>query len=240
MIVDDEPLARSRLVRQVQSSEGYAVVAEAANGAEALARAAQYRAEIVLMDIRMPVMDGLQAALEMSVLPDPPTVIFCTAYDEYALDAFEACAVAYLLKPVRANKLAAALIKAVELSRAQMGMLEELAKPQAGGYLSARSRRGVELIPLGDIHCLLADQKYVTVVHAGGEVLVDRSLRELEEEHAELLVRTHRNALVARAQIRGLARNPQGQCFVHLADSPLRPRVSRRHLPGIRDLIAQL
>lgn len=236
LLVDDEHLARERLGRLVADMPGFVVAGEAENGARAVDMARQMGVDIVLMDIRMPVMDGLEAAANMALLPAPPAVIFCTAFDEYALAAFDASAVAYLLKPVRREKLEAALQRALRLTQAQLRAIQ----PADKVHLSVRSQRGIELIPLGDISCLLADQKYVTVVHSGGEVLTDQSLKELESQYPNLLVRTHRNALVAIARIEGLERSPQGQYCVRLAATHHRPHVSRRHLSRLRDLVEQL
>jgi two-component system response regulator AlgR len=240
LIVDDEPLARARLGRLLGEIEGFFVVGEADNGAAALEMAQAIAADIVLMDIRMPGMDGLEAAARLAQLAAPPALVFCTAFDEYALAAFDASAVAYLLKPVRREQLVTALDRCVSLNQAQLGTLEHLTRPSPKAHLSARSQRGVELVPLSDIRCLLADQKYVTVVHRGGEVLIDKSLKELEVEYHRLLVRTHRNALVAIAHIEALERSPQGQYTVRLADTAYRPQVSRRHLGRVRDLVEQL
>ncbi len=241
-IVDDEPLARARLGRLLQDIDGFALVGEADNGAEALRRMPEAQPDIVLMDIRMPVMDGLEAASRLAGLEAPPAIIFCTAFDEYALSAFDASAAAYLLKPVRREQLAKALQRALCLTQAQIGALQGHSESSSTqkAHLSARSQRGVELIPLAEIRCLLADQKYVTVVHSGGEVLIDRSLKELEREHGELLVRTHRNALVAVAHIEALERSSGGQYRVRLSGAEHRPLVSRRHLGRLRDLIEQL
>lgn len=240
LLVDDEPLARSRLLRLLAEIEGFTACGEADNGERSIALASQLGADIVLMDIRMPGMDGLVAAAKLALLSPPPAVIFCTAYDEYALSAFDACAIAYLMKPVRREQLEAALQRAVRLNQAQLRALEPSSEPAEKAYMSTRSQRGVELIPLADIRCLLADQKYVTVVHAGGEELVDKSLKELELEHPDLWVRTHRNALVAIACIEALERSPQGQYLVRLAGTHHRPLVSRRHLARLRDLVEQL
>ncbi len=240
LVVDDEPLARSRLLRLLEEIEGFEPCGEANSGQSAIELARQLAADIVLMDIRMPGMDGLEAATRLASLSPPPAVIFCTAYDEYALSAFDASAIAYLLKPVRREQLATALQRAVRLNQAQLGVLRPVTDPAQKAYLSTRSQRGVELIPLADIRCLVAEHKYVTVVHSGGEQLVDKSLKELELEHPELWVRTHRNALVAIAWIEALERAPRGQYFVRLGGTHHRPQVSRRHLARLRDLVEQL
>jgi two-component system response regulator AlgR len=240
LVVDDEPLARARLCRLLDDIDGFDVAGEAHNGSEALRLAQSDGADIVLMDIRMPGMDGLEAAAQLAQREVPPAVIFCTAFDEYALAAFDTSAIAYLLKPVRRQQLEAALTRSVSLNQAQLGALQQLAQPQPRAHLSARSQRGVELVPLAEICCLLADQKYVTVVHHGGEVLIDRSLKELEAQYSELFVRTHRNALVAIDHIEALERSPEGQYFVRLAGTEHRPQLSRRHLGRVRDLVEQL
>jgi two-component system response regulator AlgR len=241
LIVDDEPLARSRLLRLLEGIEGYEPCGEADSGQSAVDQASRLAADIVLMDIRMPGMDGLEAATRLASLPTPPAVIFCTAYDEYALPAFAASAIGYLLKPVRREQLLAALQRALKLNQAQLRALHPpTPDPAQKAHMSTRSQRGVELIPLADIRCLLADQKYVTVVYSGGEQLVDKSLKELEQEHPELWVRAHRNALVAVAWIEALEREPGGQYFVRLTGTHHRPQVSRRHLARLRDLVEQL
>lgn len=241
MIVDDEPLARSRMRRLVDQQPGFSTVGEAANGRDALEQQSRLMPDIVLLDIRMPVMDGLEAATQLAQLATPPAIIFCTAYDEYALAAFDAQAVAYLLKPVRSEQLGVALQRALGLSQAQLSALQtQPAEAGEKAHLSARSQRGVELVPLADIRCLLADQKYVTVIHNGGEVLIDRSLKELEQEYSDRLIRTHRNALVSIAHIEALERSAEGHYCVRLADTEHRPQVSRRHIGRLRDLLEQL
>lgn len=246
LLVDDEPLARSRLQRMLEASEHYKVIAEADNGESAIAAFNQHRPDVVLMDIRMPVMDGLQAARHLATDAHPPAIIFCTAYGEYALDAFEAQAVDYLLKPVNREKLWQALARAQRLNRAQLGALEaSVSDTEAGGrqHISARTSRGIELIPLDDVRYFLADQKYVTVYYvvdgAVREVLIDDPLKDLEQNFGERFIRIHRNALVAVAHIQGLDRDEQG-AHLRLSDVAKGPQVSRRHLPEVRKLLKQL
>lgn len=245
LLVDDEPLARARLRRLLENSEHYRVVAEADNGEKAIAAFNQHRPDVVLLDIRMPVMDGMQAARHLMNSEHPPAIIFCTAYGEYALDAFEAQAVDYLLKPVNRDKLLGALQRAQRLNRAQLGALESAADGGAEErhHISARTARGIELIPLGRVRYFLADQKYVTVFYSGEsglrEILIDEPLKELEQTFSDRFVRVHRNALVAIAHIQGLERDEQG-ARVRLADVPEGPQVSRRHLPDVRKLLKHL
>lgn len=241
LIVDDEPLARARLRRQLEAMPDIRVVGEADNGERALQGCAQWQPQVVLMDIRMPGTDGLSAALELAQRPDAPAIIFCTAYEEYAIAAFETNAVAYLLKPVSQEKLAVALAKVQRLSLSQAQALQPIAQtPSRRSHISVKSRRGVELIALADVRYFIADQKYVTVYHGGGEVLIDDTLKELEDEFGDLLLRVHRNALVVRAQIAGLERIALGQYRIKLTDSTPGPQVSRRHLAEVRRALENL
>lgn len=251
LIVDDEPLAGLRLARLLEQHEDCEVIAEAANGEQAIAACNQHNPDVVLMDIRMPVMDGLQAARHLAKASEPPAVIFCTAYDDYALEAFEANAVDYLLKPVNREKLSQALHKAQKLNRIQLSsLIAQADKGQNGAalasvrsHISAKSSRGIELIALANVRYFLAEQKYVTVYHVLDEtlreVLIDDSLKELEQELGERFVRIHRNALVAVAHIQGLEKTALGP-RLKLAGVAEGPLVSRRHLPGIRHLLQQL
>lgn len=233
LIADDEALARDRLARMVAQLADCQVVGQAANGREALALATQTRPDVILLDIRMPGMDGLEAARHLAALPEPPAVVFCTAYEEHAIAAFDVQAVGYLLKPVRRERLAAALEQAARVNRAQLAALRRLGAPQRT-HISARTHRGIELVPVDDIRCFQADHKYVVVRHAGGEVLVEDTLRELEEEFSDRFVRVHRAALAAVRHIERLERGTEGQALLWLRgiDEPL--EVSRRHLPDVR------
>jgi two-component system, LytTR family, response regulator AlgR len=241
LIVDDEPLARARLRRQLATVPDAEVIGEADNGEHALQACAELRPQVVLMDIRMPGVDGLSAALQLAQQPDAPAVIFCTAYDEYAIAAFETNAVAYLLKPVNQEKLALALAKAERLTLVQLNALREpLPAASTRSHISAKSRRGMELIALADVRYFIADQKYVTVYHRHGEVLIDDTLKELEDEFGARLLRVHRNALVACEHIVGLERVALGQYRIKLADIDHGPQVSRRHLSDVRRALEQL
>lgn len=240
LIADDEPLARARLRRQLENMPAAEVIGEAENGEQALQACAALQPQVVLMDIRMPGTDGLSAALQLAQQPNSPAVIFCTAYDEYAIAAFDANAVAYLLKPVNQEKLAAALAKAERLSTAQLGALQPAMQGSpTRTHISAKSRRGMELIALEDVRYFIADQKYVTVHHRHGEVLIDDTLKELEDEFGARLLRVHRNALVVLEHIVGLERVMLGQYRIKLADLGHGPQVSRRHLAEVRRALEQ-
>lgn len=225
LIVDDEPPARERLRRLIGGLPGFTVVGEAGTGLEALHAVPRLHADVVLMDIRMPGMDGLEAARHLALLEDPPSIVFTTAYDQYALAAFDAQAIGYLLKPVRREKLEAALARATRLTRPQLARV-----PPAGGstHFAVRARDQLKLVPVGEVLACVADQKYVTLHHAGGDDLIEDSLRSIEEEFGDVFVRVHRNALVAVRHVEAVERVPEGRYRVRLRGSPLALDVSRR------------
>ena len=241
IVVDDEPLARDRLARMVNKMEDCQVVAQAENVEQALAAVAEFDPDVVLLDVRMPEEDGISAAKKITEMEDPPAVIFCTAYDEYALDAFSTAAVGYLLKPVKQEDLEEALLKTQKLNKMQLAALAEREAPSnQRKHISAKTRRGVELIPLDNVRFFIADHKYVTVYHTEGETLIDDTLKELESEFANLFVRIHRNALVSINAIEGMERNPQGQYRVRLKNIEEKPIVSRRHVSRLRELLTSM
>lgn len=241
IVVDDEPLARDRLARMVNKMDDCQVVAQAENVEQALAAVAEFDPDVVLLDVRMPEEDGISAAKKITEMEDPPAVIFCTAYDEYALDAFSTAAVGYLLKPVKQEDLEEALLKTQKLNKMQLAALAEREAPSnQRKHISAKTRRGVELIPLDNVRFFIADHKYVTVYHTEGETLIDDTLKELETEFSNLFVRIHRNALVAINAIEGMERNPQGQYRVRLKNIEEKPIVSRRHVSRLRELLTSM
>lgn len=239
LIVDDEQLARDRLARMIAGYDGYEVVGEAANGIDAVKQASSLQPEVVLLDIRMPGMDGLETARHFGDFDEPPAVIFCTAYEEHAVEAFNLQAVGYLLKPVRKDNLEAALGNAQRVNKAQLAALSS-EQPPRRSHISARTRRGMELIPVDAVRYFQADQKYVTVRHAEGEVIVDETLRDLEEEFAQQFVRVHRNALVAAHYVIGLDRLGSGHYQIRLKDVDEALDVSRRHVAAVRKFIKKL
>jgi two-component system response regulator AlgR len=243
LVCDDEQLARDRLKRLVDKIENAEVVAEAANGREAIIEAQSCKPDVVLMDIRMPEMDGMEAAEHLGKMDNPPAVIFCTAYDEHALQAFRVHAVDYLLKPVNAADLTTALTKAKTLNRVQLAEISDEVseeKPRRRGHISARTHRGLELVPVDDVRYFLADQKYVTVCFSEGEVLIDETLKELETEFGDQFVRIHRNALVALRYIEGMEMATAGHHQVRLRGVDERLTVSRRHVAGLRRVLQSL
>jgi len=238
VIADDELPARARLRRLLEELGGYDVVAEAGNGAEALAACARVLPELVLMDIRMPGIGGVEAARHLSALPQPPAVIFVTAYDEYAVEAFEAQAVGYLLKPVRKERLESALHHASRLTRAQLNTVARAdSKRERRHHIAARIADRLRLIPVENILYFHADQKYVCVRHLEGEVLIDEPLKDLEDEFAPDFLRIHRNSLIAVKHLLTVDKLPNAQYQARLrgCDQPL--AVSRRHATALRRLL---
>ncbi|MEL7044183.1 MAG: LytTR family DNA-binding domain-containing protein [Pseudomonadota bacterium] len=235
LIVDDEDLARQRLGRLLLRLRPDAELFEAAEGRSAIERVADLRPDILFLDIRMPGLDGVAVARAMLELEDAPAIIFCTAYDEYALEALRHQAAAYLLKPVRERDLEAALQAAVRVNRAQLAALGVA----AGGrtMITSAGHRGVDALPVADVRCLLAEDKYVRACAPQGELLLSESLRELELEFEGRFLRVHRNALVSRAHLRRLLRDDEGWT-VELGDSRERPRVSRRHVAAVKAAIS--
>ncbi len=230
LIVDDEAPARERLRRMLQEIEDVAVIGEAANGAEALACCASLDPDVVLLDVRMPGMDGIEAARHLGTLEEPPAVIFTTAYDEYALAAFETQAVGYLLKPVRREKLVRAIRHAARVGVPQLTRLaEQVQLGRRRTQICARLGEQLKLVPVADVLYFGAGQKYVTVRHRGGRELIDESLRALAQEFAPDFVRIHRNSLVARRYVSAVERSTEGQLVVRLQDCEEVLAVSRRH-----------
>jgi two-component system response regulator AlgR len=236
LIVDDEGPARERLRSMLIEAGTFEVAGEAANGEQALDLVDRLQPDIVLLDVRMPGIDGLEVARHLATLPEPPAVIFTTAFDEYALQAFESEVVAYLLKPIRAEKLQAALAKAARLTRPQLQQIANAARePNRRTHIGVRGRDGLKLIPLDDVLCFQADQKYTTVKHAKGEDLIEDSLKTLEEEFAPGFLRVHRNALVNTKYLERIARDASGQHFVHLRGMEGSVEVSRRMAGDLKD-----
>src|SRR6266480_485767 len=233
-IADDEAPARERLKELLEDIAGELpteVVGEARHGLEAVERVPASGAQVLLLDIEMPGMGGLEVARHLAALEQPPRVVFVTAHDRHAVEAFELNALDYLLKLVRAQRLAAALRKAAAAAAA------------AREYLSIVERHRILLVPVRDIVFLRAEQKYVTVRTRSREHLIEEPLVMLEHEFASQFVRIHRNCLVARAAIRGFERAAEGppdepRWLVVLDGIVERLPVSRRQWPVLRELVA--
>ncbi|MTI15296.1 response regulator transcription factor [Sansalvadorimonas verongulae] len=243
LVCDDEPLARERMRIMLDRITGVeAVKEEAGDGQHALQLIEKHTPDIVLLDIRMPGMDGLACAQHIARMDTPPAVIFCTAYNDHALDAFKAQAVDYLLKPVRQAQLEDTLQRAQRLTRSQLSALNakqgEGAQQSPDSHISARTHKGIELIPVDDITLFHADHKYVTVHYSRGEVLIDESLKSLQSRLGESFVRIHRNALVAHDAIENFMRNEQGFYEIHIRGKEHPMVVSRRHVASVRRLLS--
>ncbi len=211
LIADDEAPARTRLrdlLDECRDTFPLAIVDEARNGREALEVVNREKVDIVLLDIRMPEIDGMEAARHMAGMENPPAIIFTTAFDAYAIKAFEVNAIDYLLKPIRLERLLVALGKTRAAPPVSREALEAAAN-QPRRHLSVHERGKIHLVPIPDVLYLRAELKYVTVRTAEREYLVEESLTNLEEEFGELFVRVHRNCLVARAAIAGFERNAE-------------------------------
>jgi len=239
-IADDEAPARDRLrelLGDIAAELQTRVVGEAANGLEAIERVPSSGAEVLLLDIQMPGMGGLEVARHLATLEHSPAVVFVTAHDRHAVEAFDLNALDYLMKPVRAERLAAAIRKASVPEKARLANAANAPRE----YLSVAERNRIALVPVRDIVFLRAEQKYVTVRTREREHLLEESLVALERELADRFVRIHRNCLVARAAIRGFERSGED------ADEPRwqivldgiaeRLPVSRRQWPTLRSLL---
>lgn len=238
LLADDEAPARERLRGLLGEIGSYEIAGEAANGREALELADRLKPDIVLLDIRMPGIDGLETAAHLVGYEKPPAVIFTTAYGDHALEAFEAHAVDYLLKPIRRQRLEEALTRARSLNRAQLGTVRQtLPAETARTHICARVRGQMVLIPVNEIAYFRADHKYVTVRHLHGEVLIEEPLKDLAEEFAGCFLRIHRNTLIAVSFLAGLAKTTDGAYEVSLRGIEERPEVSRRHLFGLKELL---
>ncbi|HEX4986694.1 MAG TPA: LytTR family DNA-binding domain-containing protein [Burkholderiales bacterium] len=242
VIADDETPARSRvrdLLEDCASSFPIELVGEASSGIELLSLLQDSPADLVLLDIRMPGMDGIEAARHLLKLPEPPSVIFTTAYDDYALKAFELHAVDYLVKPIRLRRLHDALTRVRAITPLRLDVLQRVG-PEPRRHLSVQERGKVTLIPVSDIRYLRAELKYVTVRTATAEYLVEESLSRLEQEFAEQFVRIHRSCLVAKAHIAGFEKEAgdggESRWRVVLAGIGERLPVSRRQQHVVRQI----
>ena len=233
LVVDDEALARQRLLRLLAKLQPDSTCFEAGSGEQALALVAEQQPDLLLLDIRMPGMDGIAVAEALESLEQPPAVVFCTAYDEYALEALQHEAVAYLLKPVREADLEKALASAGRVNRLQLAAMRG---GEGRTQVSSQGHRGVETLPLEDIRCFIAGQKYVTAYAPQRELLLPDTLKDLEQEFGDHFLRVHRNALVALRHVVRLARDESGW-VVELDGIDERPAISRRHLAEVKETL---
>ncbi len=238
LIVDDEKLARERLKHLVSGLLPDPELHEATNGREALFSVNATRPDVVLMDIRMPVMDGLESAMHLSNMENPPSVIFTTAYDQHAVEAFEVSAVDYLLKPIRKERLETALEKISPVSLQQLTTIKS--NNQMGGarsHISVQLRGQITVIPISEVVYFMADNKYVRVRTGSERHFIEDSLVSLEQEFEDRFLRIHRNAIVSIAHIRGMEKQASGRWHVRLKDVEEPLEVSRRHTAAVRNWI---
>ncbi len=241
IVVDDEALARERLIDLLAEIGTIELIGEARDGREAIEAVELHRPDLLLMDIRMPRMDGLEAARHLGTFEHAPAIIFCTAYDEHALAAFDANAVDYLVKPIRKERLRAAIERAGRFNHESLRALEKSDSTlRERSHLCARVRGSLVLVPIVDIEYLLAEDKYVVVHHGNNEVLIEESLKTLETEFGERFVRIHRNCLVALDKLAGLTRTADGRVLARLEGIDTELEVSRRNLPALRKLVRTL
>lgn len=233
LLVDDESLARERILRLLKNIQPGATCLQAGNGMAALEIVQQEAPDLILLDIRMPGMDGIEVATHLQQMEEPPAVIFCTAYDQYALEALRYQAMAYLLKPVREADLATALAGAARVNRLQLAALR--GESAGRSQVSSQTHRGLETMPVADIRCFVAEQKYVTAYSPDQELLIPDTLKDLESEFAERFIRVHRNALVSVAHVDRLQRDESGSWLAQLDSVDVCPAVSRRHLADVKE-----
>ena len=239
VIADDEPLARERLRLLLADETDVEVVAEAGDGQQVLDACAAQQPHAVLLDIAMPGIDGLETARRLARTTPPTAVVFCTAYDAHALSAFEAAAIDYLVKPVRPERLSAALDRVRTFFAGRPAPQASSAAPRRT-QLCARLRGSLRVIPLDEVRYLQAEEKYVVVHHVRGEDLIEESLKSLEDEFGDRFVRIHRNCLVARQELVELRRGSDGhvQAILRHGGPPL--EVSRRCVPQLRQTLRHL
>jgi two-component system, LytTR family, response regulator AlgR len=240
LLVDDESLARSRLKTLLGDccQPGAQVLGEAANAVQAIEFLLHHDVDAVLADIHMPGADGLMLAQALRQLPRPPVVVFVTAYAEHAVQAFELEALDYLTKPVRLERLQAALKKVARMTQqAQQDPVEAVEQ-----VLVIQERGCAERVPLAQVLYLKAELKYITVRTANRSYLLEGALSELEARFASRFIRIHRNALVARRAVRALEKHhdsEEGEGWAVRLDGVAESLfVSRRQLAAVRALVS--
>ena len=222
LVVDDEPLARMRLIKML-GVLGYVDCVEAANGVEAMRMVETHQPAVVFLDIQMPLQNGMETAAQINRLYADIKVVLCTAYDAYAVEAFEHEVRDYLLKPVNQARL--------------QQCLDKIQTGQQRQTIMVRRGNDVFNIEVNDIICLIADGKYVTAHVADDEFIIDASLQHYENTYSEFFIRVHRNTLVNRAHLTGIHQAPDNSHQVILRNSEIKPSISRRQLPLVRELL---
>lgn len=239
LIVDDEPLAVKRLSGLVAKLDNYQVVGSAGNGEEAIEQVKKLQPQVVLLDIEMPGMDGIKTAAEMQTMDCPPAIIFTTAYDQHALDAFQSGGQAYLLKPVDKKELQQTLERVSRLTQAQL-QNNPITEPEGRDSMSISMGGNIKKIPLENIYYFKAEQKYVVIRHTEGEALTEEPLKALEQEFAQNFIRIHRSSLVAKDKISEMRRKKLRFYSVYLKELDQEMEVSRRHVAAVRKMLKSL
>lgn len=231
LIIDDEPPARSRMRRLLESVPECEVVGEAGSASQALQMIPESRPDLLLLDISMPGMDGMSLARTLKNVSEPPAVIFCTAWPDQALAAFDVDAIDYLVKPVRLERLQASVNKVLRV----LGKTDDARQEKQ--FLRSKVGGKTLLVSMEDVICLVAEDKYTTVWFDGGKTVINDSLVELEKRFEDRLLRIHRNALVVSGRIRGLEKFSGSISHLRLEGTEFQPEVSRRNLAVIRKYI---
>ena len=235
LIADDEPIARERLCQFVASFPGYTIIGEAENGTQAIKKTIQLQPDIVVIDMRMPDIDGITAAERIHQLDNPPAIIFSTAYDEYALEAFSTNAIDYVLKPVNKDRFQKALEKVTHVNKALQTHMQSLKKLQSP-TIKVRHGKTIEYVPIEDIIYCLADDKYTKIFYGESHHLVEESLKALERAYPEYFIRIHRNAIVTKKMVRAIEQTNKGK-YNALLSNDTRLEISRRHLANLRAMM---
>jgi two-component system response regulator AlgR len=233
LIIDDEPPARSRMKRMLESLPECAVAGEAGSARQALELIPGLQPDLLMLDISMPGMDGMTLARTLQKVEKPPLIIFCSAWSDQALEAFECDAVDYLVKPVRKDRLQAAINKVTRI------IGESGSEAPVNKFLRSTVGGKTLLIAMADVICLIAEVKYTTVFFTDGKTVINDSLVDLEKRFPEEMMRIHRNALVAPGRIRGLEKRSSGATHLLLDGAEFAPEVSRRKLSLIRKYVRE-
>ncbi len=231
LVVDDEPLARNRLIRLLKDL-GYGQIDEASSAADARNQIKSQAMDIVFLDVRMPEEDGLSLAKSLQALDSPPSVIFTTAYDEYALPAFDVFAAGFLLKPIDKHRLERVLERIAN-------KLETQRQPERNLRLRCQMKGATVYLPIESIRLFQAEDKYVVIHSTEGVGLTDKSLKQLDDEFADSLLRIHRNALVNKDFLSGL-KKVANETHLLLSECDVTPTVSRRFLPSVKKALTSL
>ncbi len=231
LIIDDEHLARLRLKDLILQIKPEADIHEASNAEEAIESYESMEPDLVMVDIRMPGISGIELAYHFSSMEKPPAIIFTTAYSEYALDAFEADAIDYLMKPIRLKRLKHAFDKLQPISKTQSKALKERSNRT---HIAVRQRDRIKLVPIADICYFRSEDKYVAVITKDDRYLINATLNKLEGELGRDFLRVHRNSLISIKHLDGLEKLDEKTWCAVLKGTKDKVEISRRQKPVIR------